>query len=112
GAIGHRSATGAAVVKRGQPVAVTEAVELKQPGLDGVPEATDQQHVRSRANLLCPDIQITHLYVVADVVCLDYGHINCSCCMLGAYTAGPANALTVGGDPGCRGTGCRDPTVL
>jgi len=46
------------IVERGQAVAVREPVELELPRLDGVPEATDEQDVRSFPNLLGPDLEV------------------------------------------------------
>ena len=55
--LGHRRASGAAVVEGGHPVAVGEPVQLELPGLDGVAEAADEQHVGPLADLLRPDVQ-------------------------------------------------------
>jgi hypothetical protein len=65
GAFGHGGPTGPAVVERGQAVAVGEPIELELPRLDGVPRAADQQHVRSFADLLGPDVELAGAYMLA-----------------------------------------------
>jgi hypothetical protein len=59
----HRPAR-APVVEGGQAVAVGEPVELELPGLDGAAQASDQQHVRSLADLLGPDVEVTGAHVL------------------------------------------------
>ena len=41
------------------------AVELELPRLDGVPQAADQQDIRSFADLLGPDVEIARAYALA-----------------------------------------------
>jgi hypothetical protein len=66
-AVRHRRATGAAIVEGDQPVVVCEPVQLQLPRLDGVPQATDQQDVRTLADLLGPDVELADADVLAHV---------------------------------------------
>jgi hypothetical protein len=52
------------IVEGGHAVAVGEAIQLELPRLDGVAEAPDQQDVRSFADLLGPDVEVTGADVV------------------------------------------------
>ena len=63
-AAGHGGPTRPAVVERGQAVAVGEPVELELPRLDGVAQAADEQNVRSFADLLGPDVEVTGAYML------------------------------------------------
>jgi hypothetical protein len=47
------------VVEGGQAVAVGQPVQLELPRLHGVAQAPNQQHVRSLADLLGPDVEVT-----------------------------------------------------
>jgi hypothetical protein len=46
---------------------VCEPVQLQLPRLDGVPQATDQQDVRTLADLLGPDVELADADVLAHV---------------------------------------------
>src|SRR5215217_3434696 len=65
GSARHGCASRPAVVERGHSVAVGEPIELALPRLDGVTQATDQQDVRSFADLLGPDVEVAGAYVIA-----------------------------------------------
>jgi hypothetical protein len=67
GAIGHCGAARTAIVEGGQTVVVPEPVELELPRLDRVPEAADQEHVRSVADPLGPDVDAARAYVLAHI---------------------------------------------
>jgi hypothetical protein len=60
----HGGSTRPAVVERGQAVPVGEPVELELPRLDGVAQASDQQNVRSFADLLGPDVEVAGAYML------------------------------------------------
>jgi hypothetical protein len=61
--LGHHCAARSAVVEGGQAVAVGESVELELPRLDGVSKPADQEHFRSLADLLGPDLELAGQHV-------------------------------------------------
>jgi hypothetical protein len=54
----QRRPSGPAVVEGGQPVTVGQPVQLKHPGVGGVAQPGDQQHVGAVASLFDPQLDL------------------------------------------------------